>query len=69
MRTRGTWHPVHSEAIDWETYNQKLRDMFPRLFLASIRFSQELREAVKGDKAQPNPSFNTDWRDKVAPAG
>lgn len=44
MRTCASWRPAHSEAIDWETYSQILRDMFPRLFLASTHFTQGLRE-------------------------
>lgn len=50
MRERGPWHPKHRTAADWEEYNQYVRDMFVRLYLASLRFTEELAKVpVEGD--------------------
>jgi hypothetical protein len=42
----GQLHPKHRTAVDWEEYNRHLRDMFVRLYLASMRFTEELSKAA-----------------------
>ena len=43
LRTGVYLYPPYKDVIDWDAYNQKMREMFSRLFLASILFTEKLR--------------------------
>lgn len=42
------WNPIPHPTESWEDYNQRLRNMFPSLFLMAIRFFEEFDKADIG---------------------